>query len=545
MHLIIAKATSFLLSQGADLGCSAEDGGHSYGGWRAETSTVRPGSPTAREQYGHPSASTNLISSHLAYANSGVAFPSTPRSSDSQLLQSYTPATSLFDPVDMSGNSREESHMFPFLDTEHERPIHTAGGEVVKPIIHAMATKGFFTAQGYWTCYRRNYFALNAWYELGFMPHNIILFVDGKPIKAFALRLSAGIEGQEGKDVELVQYTPKRDLGDKTPVATTRVPPSQPMAHGNIGSSGAFMAMSPYQLGGFGFPYLPLQNERDSEPPESPTSASQASSGSARSRFSPPSTQGPQDAARHSFDRVQFKGATQNNGKRRASQQFYKLIVELLVDVRPDDATGPEWVRVAIRPSDKLVVRGRSPSHYKDSDGRVNPHTGRGGNQGTYSGRGTHGSSGGGHGGAPTYSPSAGNPGAFRPSYSYSNQSSISPGSNYSASSHSSKEEAASNIKHHVEPSICREEFFHMQNFPGYRYYPDTLTSGMPASQKMESPAPISLPGVASIEQDSKIAIADEYPSATLNRRYGHYTGYLGTETSDGWYAAVPGNANC
>lgn len=64
------------------------------------------------------------------------------------------------------------------------------------------------------------------------------------------------------------------------------------------------------------------------------------------------------------FERIQFKTATANNGKRRAAQQYYFLLVELLADVgsqHPD-----RWIKVAFRMSAPLVVRGRSPSHYQN-----------------------------------------------------------------------------------------------------------------------------------------------------------------------------------
>ncbi|KAK3840146.1 MAG: hypothetical protein JOS17DRAFT_6857 [Linnemannia elongata] len=61
------------------------------------------------------------------------------------------------------------------------------------------------------------------------------------------------------------------------------------------------------------------------------------------------------------FERVQFKTATANNGKRRAAQQFYILMVDLYAHTQ-DGHT----IRVAASQSDALVVRGRSPGHYID-----------------------------------------------------------------------------------------------------------------------------------------------------------------------------------
>jgi hypothetical protein len=61
------------------------------------------------------------------------------------------------------------------------------------------------------------------------------------------------------------------------------------------------------------------------------------------------------------YDRLQFKSATQNNGKRRAAQKYHVLFCELLAKI--DDGI----VRVASAESVPLVVRGRAPGHYSKS----------------------------------------------------------------------------------------------------------------------------------------------------------------------------------
>ncbi|SAL96658.1 hypothetical protein [Absidia glauca] len=63
------------------------------------------------------------------------------------------------------------------------------------------------------------------------------------------------------------------------------------------------------------------------------------------------------------FERMQFKTATANNGKRRAAQQYYELIVDLY-----GNTSSGAVVRVASCASPPLVVRGRSPGHYADSN---------------------------------------------------------------------------------------------------------------------------------------------------------------------------------
>lgn len=63
------------------------------------------------------------------------------------------------------------------------------------------------------------------------------------------------------------------------------------------------------------------------------------------------------------FERLQFKTATANNGKRRAAQQYYVIVVELLAKLR-----NGHTITVATARSSPLVVRGRSPGHYAETD---------------------------------------------------------------------------------------------------------------------------------------------------------------------------------
>ena len=62
------------------------------------------------------------------------------------------------------------------------------------------------------------------------------------------------------------------------------------------------------------------------------------------------------------FERLQFRIATANNGKRRAAQQYYVIIVELFAQT-----SNGQQIKVATSESAQIIVRGRSPGHYTDS----------------------------------------------------------------------------------------------------------------------------------------------------------------------------------
>jgi hypothetical protein len=209
----------------------------------------------------------------------------------------------------------------PWCETENCSQL-IVRGRSLEPVIHAEIEKGFFfSGDRVWTCYRRNYFAVNAACSnlgqdlgtFGLRDTFISTEQDSIPVTGFGLRLRA--EVWNGKTVGLIQHTPKRDKGPQLAVDIQPVGPT----------------FTPAGV-------LVLEN------------------------------------ATASWERIQFVSATANNGKRRAQQQYYHLVVELLARTG-EDGTEADWLCIASRKSYPLVVRGRSPSHYQNeslhSDARV------------------------------------------------------------------------------------------------------------------------------------------------------------------------------
>ncbi|KAF9897468.1 hypothetical protein BX616_005543, partial [Lobosporangium transversale] len=178
--------------------------------------------------------------------------------------------------------------------------------------IAAKIDRGFFLAANDWTCYRRNYFQLSAAFSISGLDPAIhpevpcLLDRNGEllSVRAFSVCIGARIQSGD-KVIELVQHTPKRDKG---PQITPR--PTLIRAGGDLSLN---------------------------------------SSGSNPNVVT--------------FERVQFKTATANNGKRRAAQQYYQVHVDLFAELDNGDL-----VLVATSVSAPLVVRGRSPGHYADND---------------------------------------------------------------------------------------------------------------------------------------------------------------------------------
>ncbi|KAI9356039.1 hypothetical protein BD770DRAFT_390309 [Pilaira anomala] len=183
--------------------------------------------------------------------------------------------------------------------------------------LHAKMDRGFFRADQDWTCYRRNYFQVSSTFDV----HGMNYLIQGPEVPCllrktdtqeflqvdfFSIGVCARVTNHD-KKIELVQHTPKRDKGPQM------IPDPRPVrAGGNL--------------------HL-------------------ASVGSNHNIVT--------------FERLQFKTATANNGKRRAAQQYYEIVVDLYANF----ARG-EPIRVATCTSAALVVRGRSPGHYADSHTR-------------------------------------------------------------------------------------------------------------------------------------------------------------------------------
>ena len=221
------------------------------------------------------------------------------------------------------GSSHVDQQAPPWYATEIFIPL-IKHDHLLDVDIHAHIEKGFFLSGNQaWTTYRRNYFALTAcWASIGqdldrYVPNGAFVKRnhDLIPIVSLAFRLRAEASGNHGKAIELIEIEPKR--------------------------------------------------RRSKEPAKSVTLRllSQSQTGV----FDSTTTVANQTVV---WERIQFQSATANNGKRRAIQQYYHLIVELLAKPNSsDDSNSENWICIAQRKSYPLVVRGRSPSHYQGEDG--------------------------------------------------------------------------------------------------------------------------------------------------------------------------------
>ena len=423
--------------------------------------------------------------------------------------------------------------------------------QALTPEIHAKVEKGFFLSDtdGKWTCYRRNYFSVHVSFTLHCPTNNAPLYIKvrGKDeqVSAMGMRLSAAVDGNNGKAIELIQHTPKRDNGPKSKIDVVRVSPQ---------STGRTDTLSPnhiYQVpmgtfhatGQVPGPYLPLQHVSDPNDDSSDGQQNGHSQNHSSMNLQYPGSAShmtsPGQNTHHTFERIQFKQATANNGKRRASQQYFHLIVELFADTRKDVSEENHWVKVAHRTSENIVVRGRSPSHYQNES---HGHGNRGGsaNGGGYgngfsgsgyasiNGVGYHG-----HGGYGGLSGGSGHRGAGYGLNAADGRGSSSPESDY---------DQAGDVGLQPNPLIPEADRGTLTTQQGYRYHPHALYEQVPTQFRLPK-----FEGTGHSSTDPRqYAFKTEMPDAVPGAHWqaNGCDRYQGFSSSHGWYPQLPTNAS-
>jgi meiosis-specific transcription factor NDT80 len=320
----------------------------------------------------------------------------------------------------------------PLQQTEQIQPLQTSDGQTVRPELLGKVDKGFFMADNDWTCYRRNYFQLSCSYTLHPLVPVTSLHVTHNgtsyAVHGFSVSIAAVVDGRDGRAIDLVQHTPKRDKGpqvkpERVPLAPRPHPIVQP-----YGASGSENGLGSRHM------YDHNYGQHSGQP-----------------------------QTEYTYERIQFKCATANNGRRRAAQQYYHLLVELSVDIGAQMGDN-RWVKVCQRVSAPVVVRGRSPGHYHNERRHSNASAG-----------GSTGNNGGGG-----YEPP--NNGIHRTTSSQvtiSGPPSMVPSSGYTESYESRPHHfSRANIEVPMEPIMSAEEIRAIDETEGYLYYPAPIYEG-------------------------------------------------------------------
>ncbi|KAG2230336.1 hypothetical protein INT48_008828 [Thamnidium elegans] len=283
----------------------------------SQPTTPKPSSATTNSNNNSPHLDHNSVPLPLETQKYALVTPGTPTDN----TVTYSPHTNTIRTTahrkdSIVPNINETCPSFGPTEYNHN-VISMDRHSIIDVRLHTKVDRGFFLAEEDWTCYRRNYFQVSGSFSL----EGVGILYEGQEfpclvkdhngqledIHCFMLGVSARLSDCE-KSIQLIQHTPKRDKGPQTTPTPKPIRPG-----GNIGFSAV---------------------------------------GSSQSIVT--------------FERLQFKTATANNGKRRAAQQYYVIIVELLAKLRNGNT-----VTIATTKSSALVVRGRSPGHYAETDSGV------------------------------------------------------------------------------------------------------------------------------------------------------------------------------
>ncbi|KAL7950240.1 p53-like transcription factor [Trichoderma barbatum] len=323
------------------------------------------GQVSAREQYSAATPSFRRASEHPVRSPSftGVPLRRLPLSPTPSPLNSYVAPAGRMEAGQFQ-NRPSAAAVPPLMSVQTSGSLQYENGTQIKIDITGTVDKGFFLAEGEWTCYRRNYMTCACSYSLHpHYPNTAVHFIPPGSSQAYQvygiyMSISAVVADNDQQSIELIQHTPKRDKGPTSKPEKVLLAPKNSVPSHHVGmyndTLSASGARAVYQDGYGG------------------------GQGSV------------QPATEHTFERIQFKQATQNNGKRRAAQQYYHLMVELWADLGSQfgSQSADKYFKIAFRKSEKMIVRGRSPGHYQNEKRRSHS-GGPGGSSGTMGGYGS------------------------------------------------------------------------------------------------------------------------------------------------------------
>lgn len=296
---------------------------------------------SVRDQYAGVVPLQSRIPGHISRS------PSLPSSMIRERRQSSSPSPHTHTPASSGPADGQENQALPLFGINtygtlsYADPSGATSGTPITIDLVGIMSKNLFYTEGAWTCYRRNYMSCTCSYSLSpsYPGANLQFTLAGEsqPFAVYGLSvcISAMVADSEHHNVELKLHTPKRDKGprfdpEKVPLAPKPVVGQQSLGFYSDGSIAGGGSMYHDAFGNVAGP------------------------------------QGQALQTEHTYERIQFRSATQNNGKRRAAQQFFHLVVELWADV--GSQRSERCIKIATRKSHKMIVRGRSPGHYSQAN---------------------------------------------------------------------------------------------------------------------------------------------------------------------------------
>ncbi|KAK7203787.1 PhoG like DNA-binding family-domain-containing protein [Myxozyma melibiosi] len=310
----------------------------------------------------------------------------------------------------------------PSFESTVRQPIPApANLHPVHASIHAYVPRGLRHEGGRWLAYRRNYLVVmaSASFDLpvsalpnprpqpsslassliggGHAFYTQLNFRNQPPRTVRVTRFAISIQAEDeasGKSVALIQHTSKRDAGpQRKPV----LEPITPIIAAEAASSGNGNAQTPRAQAGYPSSSSSSASEAIFRNLQSKsTSATSYGFSSSAADFSGADTDDNEDDPYYDdddhladgrladtavFERIQFKKATANNGRKNTAQQMFRLVTVLYAGISYEDCAGGANVVGPVVLDDRnqivyvelqriatsgIIVRGRSPGHYAE-----------------------------------------------------------------------------------------------------------------------------------------------------------------------------------
>ncbi|KAK9314883.1 hypothetical protein V1522DRAFT_393275 [Lipomyces starkeyi] len=283
----------------------------------------------------------------------------------------------------------------------------------VRVQINAAVSRGLRFESARWLAYRRNYLSItiNVVFDipLSALPtpqpssspllprsrqtvdnHSFSIVLDLRngtqrvvKVKFFAVTVVAEDE-INGRPVDLIQHTSKRDQGPRRKPVVARIRPT--LSDGRLAAT---PISHPASLGAHRLleDFIPMDRPASADSssnnmPRGSSTSPDYTTGLDSEHEQPPSFESHHETAEVvCFERIQFKRATANNGRKNTAQQMFRVVAILYAAVDETECfdgvvsnaehgtNGIRYLEIQRVATGGIMVRGRSPGHYADRVG--------------------------------------------------------------------------------------------------------------------------------------------------------------------------------
>lgn len=208
------------------------------------------------------------------------------------------------------------------------------GGVLAKPCINVGPVGNMVYEKDTWVAYKRNYFAMECSFSLPPCNENMGLYMGRNMSKVLSFGVTLSSFSDRKKNIELLRFTPKRDVGSAHSVGMHKILPT----------SADSMLWSP-------------ETNIAEDKPNNMFHLTNINKCLCESTNV--------IATSHYFERIQFKNSSFKRTASKAVDETYRLSVDLYAQVQQGKDSEPKWIKIAWKVSEPIIVRGKSPKNFR------------------------------------------------------------------------------------------------------------------------------------------------------------------------------------